>query len=161
MVKNRSSVCARAKICEGESIGAVCNRNEAARFQKRVAEVEVSVFQAGKGDEGDGIKRLGVMQSSPTIGAGSARWICRKRSGQAANAELHQALLEYKALFFCEQSISGKRHVEFARKFGGLEVHPFAAHLEGHSEVLVIGHGEDNRVRENTWRSDVTWRLRT
>ncbi|HEY2663944.1 MAG TPA: TauD/TfdA family dioxygenase [Candidatus Binataceae bacterium] len=105
-------------------------------------------------------KQIRVMQSSPTIGGEIGGIDLSKKVGEGAQAELHRALLEYKVLFFREQNISVAQHIAFARLFGGLEVHPFAPHLEGYPEVLVIEHGEKRRGRENTWHSDVTWRLR-
>jgi taurine dioxygenase len=105
-------------------------------------------------------KQIRVMQSSPTIGAEIGGIELSKKVGEAARAELNRALLEYKVLFFREQNISVEQHIAFARLFGPLEVHPFAPHLEGHPEVLVIEHDETRPGRENTWHSDVTWRLR-
>jgi len=105
-------------------------------------------------------KHLGLMQSSPTIGAEIGGFDLSEEIGEAAKAELHHALFEYEVLFFREQDISVERLIAFARNFGALEVRRFAPHLEGHPEVLVIEHGENNRGRENTWHSDITWRLK-
>jgi taurine dioxygenase len=74
-------------------------------------------------------------------------------------AGLRAALLDRKVLFFRDQDITTEQHLDFARAFGLLEVHPFAPHKPGYPEVLAITHDENNRGRENTWHSDVTWRL--
>ena len=73
-------------------------------------------------------------------------------------AALQAALLEWKVLFFRDQAITTDEHLAFARNFGELEVHPFAPHKPGYPEVLAITHNRDNKGRENTWHSDVTWR---
>jgi len=73
--------------------------------------------------------------------------------------ELHRALLTHKVLFFRDQDISPDQHVAFARNFGGLEIHPFAPHHPEIPEMLVIAHDENNRGKENSWHSDVTFRL--
>ena len=62
-------------------------------------------------------------------------------------------------LFFRDQDITTEQHLAFARNFGDLEVHPFAPSKPGYPEVLAITHDKDSRGRENTWHSDVTWRL--
>jgi taurine dioxygenase len=71
---------------------------------------------------------------------------------------LRAALLDFKVLFFRDQDITTEQHLDFARAFGALEVHPFAPCKPGYPEVLAITHDEKSRGRENTWHSDVTWR---
>ena len=65
----------------------------------------------------------------------------------------------YKVIFFRDQNISTEQHIEFSKNFGELEIHPFAPKKDLFPEVLVITHNEKSRGRENTWHSDVTWRL--
>lgn len=74
-------------------------------------------------------------------------------------ALIHDALLDWKVLFFRDQDITTDQHLAFARRFGELEVHPFAPHKEGYPEVLAITHDADAPGFENSWHSDVTWRL--
>ena len=39
--------------------------------------------------------------------------------------ELGRAWAEYKVMFFRDQALTAEQHIEFARRFGELEVHPF------------------------------------
>ena len=78
-------------------------------------------------------------------------------SGKTKDA-LRAALLDWKVLFFRDQDVSTEAHIEFARAFGELEVHPFAPHKEGYPEILAITHDKDRPGKENKWHSDVTWR---
>jgi taurine dioxygenase len=96
---------------------------------------------------------------TPTIGAEVGGVDLKHAADAVTLAALRQALLDWKVLFFRDQDITTDQHVAFARAFGPLEVHPFAPHKEGYPEVLAITHGPGNRGRENTWHSDVTWRL--
>ena len=73
-------------------------------------------------------------------------------------AGLRAALLDRKVLFFRDQKITTEQHLDFARNFGELEVHPFAPHKDGYPEVLAITHNIDRPGQENGWHSDVTWR---
>ena len=76
--------------------------------------------------------------------------------GQVAG--LRAALLDRKVLFFRDQDITTEQHLDFARNFGELEVHPFAPHKDGYPEILAITHDRDRPGQENGWHSDVTWR---
>lgn len=95
---------------------------------------------------------------TPTIGAEVENVDLTRPLPDAAVAELKAALLEWKVLFFRDQPVTTEQHLAFARRFGELEVHPFAPSKPGFPEVLAITHDRQSRGRENTWHSDVTWR---
>ncbi len=95
---------------------------------------------------------------TPTIGAMVTGIDLSQALGAAEIAALRQALLDWKVLFFTDQDITTEQHLDFARRFGDLEVHPFAPQKPGYPEVLAITHDRERRGRENTWHSDVTWR---
>jgi taurine dioxygenase len=96
---------------------------------------------------------------TPTIGAEVSGIDLAQPLDAGTRAALRQALLDWKVLFFRDQDIDTDQHLAFARNFGELEVHPFAPQKPGYPEVLAITHDRENRGRENTWHSDVTWRL--
>jgi taurine dioxygenase len=73
-------------------------------------------------------------------------------------AEIRQALLDWKVIFFRDQDGSVAEHVAFGRRFGELEIHPFTPNREDFPEVVIIHHGEDSKYGQNGWHSDVTWR---
>jgi len=101
---------------------------------------------------------IGVSPLSPTIGAE----ISGVRMGAAVPdeqiAEIRQALLDWKVIFFRDQDVEVSDHVAFGRKFGELEIHPFTPNLDDHPEVVVIHHDERSKRGQNQWHSDVTWR---
>lgn len=99
-----------------------------------------------------------VSPLTPLIGAEITGIDLSKPLDNAALAALRAALLDWKVIFFRDQDITTEEHLAFARRFGELEVHPFAPHKEGHPEVLAITHDRDRPGRENKWHSDVTWR---
>jgi taurine dioxygenase len=96
---------------------------------------------------------------SPNIGATVYGIDLKKPVSDELAAALRAALVDYKVLFFRDQEITTEQHLDFARKFGDLEVHPFGPQNAENPEVLKIFHNKDNKGRENTWHSDVTWRL--
>ena len=100
-----------------------------------------------------------VRPLTPSIGAEIHGVDLRCPFDAATLREVRAALLDWKVLFFRDQDITTEQHLDFARNFGELEVHPFAPHKPGYPEVLAITHNRESRGRENTWHSDVTWRL--
>ena len=102
---------------------------------------------------------LSIAPLTPTIGAEIGDIDLRQPLDGATLAALRQALLDWKVLFFRDQDITTEQHLAFAGAFGALEVHPFAPHKPDYPQVLAIAHGPGNRGKENTWHSDVTWRM--
>jgi len=95
---------------------------------------------------------------TPRIGAEIDGVDLRRPISDDLCGTIRQALLDHKVLFFRNQDITTEQHLDFARRFGALEVHPFAPQKPGYPEILAITHDRDHPGRENTWHSDVTWR---
>jgi len=75
-----------------------------------------------------------------------------------AIAEIRQALLDYKVIFFRDQPIDQAQHLAFARRFGDLEVHPFIPPNPDFPELVRFEKSADVGGYENAWHHDVTWR---
>jgi taurine dioxygenase len=105
------------------------------------------------------IESLTLLPMTPTIGAEVEGVDLTRPLDARTVAAMRQALLDWKVLFFRDQDITTEQHLAFARNFGDLEVHPFAPQKPGYPEVLAITHDANSRGKENTWHSDVTWRL--
>jgi len=71
---------------------------------------------------------------------------------------LSDLLVERKVIFFRAQPITMKQHIDFARRFGDLEIHPFTPNNAAQPEVIHLNNDKDNPPRVNIWHSDVTWR---
>ena len=104
-------------------------------------------------------RHLTLEPLSPTVGAEIGGVDLAQPVDDATLAELRRALLEYKVIFFRDQDVTTEQHLAFARRFGELEIHPFAPHKEGYPEVLLLEKNEQMGGYENVWHSDVTWRL--
>lgn len=102
---------------------------------------------------------LEVRPLTPTIGAEIHGVDLRLPLDARTLSEVRAALLDWKVLFFRDQDLTTEQHLAFARNFGELEVHPFAPEKPGYPEVLAITHDRERPGKENTWHSDVTWRL--
>ena len=95
---------------------------------------------------------------SPAIGA-ELLGADLTRLDETLIAEVRAALLTYKVVFFRDQhTLTRAQHIDFARAFGALEIHPATPRDQPDPEVLRIAHGPNSRGQENNWHSDVTWR---
>jgi len=97
---------------------------------------------------------------SPTIGAELIGIDLAGPLDDSVIADVRRALLEFKVVFFRDQHIDRVQHIDFARRFGELEIHPATRPDAEHREILRIEHGPESRGTENNWHSDVTWRER-
>ncbi|HIF99584.1 MAG TPA: taurine dioxygenase [Myxococcales bacterium] len=95
---------------------------------------------------------------SPTVGAEITGFRMDGNVKPEQLAEIRQALVNWKVIFFRDQDVALAEHVAFGRLFGELEIHPFARNNEEYPEVLTIHHTEKTKAGQNDWHSDVTWR---
>jgi alpha-ketoglutarate-dependent sulfate ester dioxygenase len=71
--------------------------------------------------------------------------------------EIRQALVQYKVIFFRDQSLDADGQVAFARRFGDLTTaHPTLPALAERPEVLDLDYGR-TATRANQWHTDVTF----
>ncbi len=105
-------------------------------------------------------ERITVTPAGTTIGAEVAGVRLGGDVDAETLAELRQALLEWKVLFFRDQDISREDHRAFAALWGELEQHPFFKYTQpGQTDVDVatLAKGMDSAGVENSWHNDVTW----
>jgi taurine dioxygenase len=95
---------------------------------------------------------------SPLIGAEIEGVDLREELSDEVIAQIRDALLRNKVIFFRNQPITPEQHIAFARRFGELEIHPATPKDQTNPEFLRIAHGSNSKGRENNWHSDVTWR---
>lgn len=99
------------------------------------------------------VKALGA-----TVGAELSGIDLRAELADEVIAEIRQALLAYKVIFFRNQPVSAAEHVAFARRFGDLEIHPFLPANATTPEIVRFEKSADVGGYENGWHHDVTWR---
>ena len=73
-------------------------------------------------------------------------------------AELQDAWMAHKVLFFRDQHLTQAQHVAYGRALGELEIHPFSPNVDDHPEILVLESTAENFYAAETWHSDVTFR---
>lgn len=71
--------------------------------------------------------------------------------------EIRQALVQYKVIFFRQQSLDAESQIAFARRFGELTAaHPTIPSDAQHPELLDLDYGRTG-ARANYWHTDVTF----
>lgn len=101
-------------------------------------------------------EHLALAPLSPTIGAEVTGVDLVRPLPDEVEAEVRQALLEWKVLFFRDQHIDSAAHRDFAARWGRLEVHPFLPRGEV-PEVVRFEKDGSTGGYENIWHADVTW----
>lgn len=72
-------------------------------------------------------------------------------------AEIRQALVTHKVIFFRGQNLDERGQVAFASRFGPItRAHPTVPALDGHPEVLDLDYSRSD-ARANNWHTDVTF----
>jgi len=99
-----------------------------------------------------------IQPLSPTIGVEISNIDLSVELSSELHAELHRALLEWKVLFFRDQDINYTQHINFAKKWGNLEVHPFYPSGDSPEVIRLTRGGSDTTGYENEWHTDTSWR---
>ena len=102
-------------------------------------------------------KKIEVEPLSPIIGAEVSGIDISKPLDEGVLEEVNKALLEHQVIFFRDQKMSFERHKAFGLNFGSLHIHPTAAKIDGHPEILTIHADETSKaVAGLKWHSDVS-----
>ncbi len=74
--------------------------------------------------------------------------------------QLHQALIEYKVLFFRDQDLTPEQHIAFGRMFGEPMEDEFVKEMDAHPELIELLQEADDSGYNfgGTWHSDSTYR---
>ena len=96
---------------------------------------------------------------TPTIGAEIGNIDLRDTLSDETMADLEQAFLKWKVLFFRDQDIEIEDQKRLGLWFGELDIHPTASKEGKNPEALRIAENEEVRAHNNLWHSDVCFRL--
>ena len=98
--------------------------------------------------------RIKVLPITGSIGAEVADVDLREVDDETV-AELRAAWMVHKVLFYRDQDLTREQHIAFGRRFGELEIHPFAPSPPGYPELIqLVSTAEQFNAAEN-WHSDV------
>jgi taurine dioxygenase len=110
---------------------------------------------------GSRFERIKVEPGSGALGAEVAGVDLARTLDAATFAEIHQAWLEHKVLFFRDQRITPAQQTAFASRFGELEAYPFIEPLPDHPFVIPIVKEADTKFNfGGGWHSDMSYQAR-
>jgi taurine dioxygenase len=70
-------------------------------------------------------------------------------------ADIHRAWLDHQMIYFRDQDLTPELQVRFAKKWGGIHVHPFMPTMPGHPEILeLLKTPKDQKNFGNLWHTD-------
>lgn len=74
-------------------------------------------------------------------------------------SEIRQAFDENIVIFFRDQTITPEQHMAFGARFGAFDIHPFAAGMPEHPEIMPVVKEVDDTYKNfgGGWHSDVTF----
>ncbi len=107
-------------------------------------------------DVGD-YERIRVEPVTGSIGA-EISGVDLREVDEETQAELHQAWMDHKVLFFRDQELTNAQHVAYGRLFGELEIHPFVDNIADQPEIIVLESTPERFSAAEAWHSDVTFR---
>ena len=95
---------------------------------------------------------------SPALGAEIGGVDLSQSLGDDVIAEIRQAWLEYRVVFFRDQDITPEQHLAFARRFGDLVTYPMVKGLDDYPEIAPVIKLEHQTVNfGGIWHSDTTY----
>jgi taurine dioxygenase len=100
---------------------------------------------------------LEVKKLTPTIGAEVKGIDLREPLTDEGLATIRKLLLDHHALFFRDQPMEPQQQIDFARRFGEIDIHAFGRHLPDLPEVGLIEQDEPERDGANRWHTDSTF----
>lgn len=110
------------------------------------------------GDQALTFKTIQPRAISPALGAEINGVDLSRPLGDGVIAEIRQALLQYRVVFFLDQDITPEQHLEFARRFGGLVDYPMVTGLPDYPDIVPVIKLENETVNfGGIWHSDTTY----
>ena len=95
---------------------------------------------------------------SPALGAEIGGVDLSQSLGDDLIAEIRQAWLEYRVVFFRDQDITPEQHLAFACRFGDLVTYPMVKGLDDYPEIAPVIKLEHQTVNfGGIWHSDTTY----
>ena len=95
---------------------------------------------------------------SPALGAEVTGVDLSRRLGAEEFDEVHRALLDHGVVFLRDQDLEPRDLIDFAGRFGPLNVHPMMKPLDGHPAILEIAKNpEDRNNFGGSWHTDLSY----
>ena len=104
---------------------------------------------------------LTIHPVSPALGAEVAGVDLSRRLGAEEFDTVHRALLDHGVVFLRDQEVQPRDLIDFAARFGPLNVHPMMKPLDGYPAILeIVKNPEDRHNFGGSWHTDLSYLAR-
>ena len=105
------------------------------------------------------MNNLLINKLTPNIGAELKGIDLSKTLNNSSIDSIYRSLIDNKVIFFRNQVISSKSHIDFAKNFGEIESpHPVYPHVENYKEIVLLENNKNNPPDTDIWHTDVTFK---
>jgi len=101
--------------------------------------------------------KIEVTRLTPSIGAVIGNIDLSGKLDDEQIAEVRDALLRHKVIFFEDQHITPVQHRDFAARFGELHTHPLYPGVPEAPEMFILDNHANNPTDNDAWHTDVTF----
>lgn len=106
-------------------------------------------------------KHIDVKPLTGALGAEIFGPDLRKPIPKAEMDEIHKAWLKHQVIFFRDQKITPAQQIKFAKKWGGIHIHPFIRPHPRYPEIIEIKKTEkDTHTFGSSWHTDQMFSVR-
>jgi len=101
---------------------------------------------------------LSIRKVSGTLGAELSGVDLSANLSDGVIAQIRAALVEHQVIFFRDQTLTPAQQVDFGKRFGPLNIHPYVAGMADHPEVMeIIKEPADKTNFGGGWHSDTSF----
>lgn len=101
---------------------------------------------------------LSIRKISGTLGAELSGVDLSANLSDGVIAQIRAALVEHQVIFFRDQTLTPAQQVDFGKRFGPLNIHPYVAGMADHPEVMeIIKEPADKTNFGGGWHSDTSF----
>ena len=98
------------------------------------------------------MNNLLINKLTPNIGAELKGIDLSKTLNNSSIDSIYRSLIDNKVIFFCNQVISSKSQIDFAKNFGEIESpHPVYPHVENYKEIVLLENNKNNPPDTDIW----------
>lgn len=102
--------------------------------------------------------KLVIRKTAGALGAEISGVDLSQHLDDAVIAEIRQAFVDHQVIFFRGQALTPQQQLDFGRRFGPLNIHPYVAGMAAHPEVMEIIKDPGDKVNfGGGWHSDMSF----
>lgn len=103
-------------------------------------------------------QKIGINRVAGALGAEIVGVDLSQSLSNEVFSDIHQAFLDHQVVFFRDQNITPAQHIDFGRRFGSLNIHPYVQGMDDHPEAMEIIKEPGDKINfGGGWHSDMSF----